>query len=326
MAPPIDNYREHVLFVDQSPEDLVAAMGALSPNYRIKGFPNTGRMLDWIERKGPPKLIFLDVKGTDPLLKETLRRLSEDPDSADTPVILLTKSSDDEAAAAGLAAGAVDYLPKPYLRPLMRRKVEFHLAMEEWRQKLREQIAILKSQHEDLAVRRQSLRQAVEERTNRTLGVQSAVLETVAQMAKRPDDILCRSGRHDLGVMLRAVAEQGLYPETGQWDKPLVVQSSRLHDVGKLAIEEAILKKPDKLTRQEFETVKLHTTLGVDMLSKMDSGPQMRDFLRFARIFAGTHHERWDGGGYPKGLSGEDIPLAGRLMAIADVYEGLTAD
>ena len=327
--PPSTNlsFRDDVLFVDRSPQDLIAAMGALSPTYRIKGFPTPSRMLEWIERKGPPRIIFIDIEEGGSSLKDALKRLGDDPESSDTPVVLLTRGSDDDSAAPLLAAGAADYLPKQLLAPLMRRKVEFHLMMEECRGRLREQAKIIRAQHEKLASRRQSLRQAIEERTDRALGVQSAILETVAEIAKRSeDDVLGRSKRRDLGVMIRAMEEQGLYSETGLWDKPLVVQSSALHDVGKLAIEEAILKKPDKLTRQEFETIKQHTTLGVDMLSKIDGKPQLREFLRYARIFAGTHHERWDGTGYPEGLKGDDIPLAGRLMAIADVYEGLTTD
>lgn len=321
-----ERYRDDVLFVDRSPEDLVAAMSALSPNYRIKGFPSSSKMLDWVDRKGPPKIIFIDLESESSEVEKTLRRLAADPNASGTPVILLTKSSDDSSAAAILSAGATDYLPKPYLGPLMRSKVEFHLALGDLKRRLGEQARILRSQHEELSVRRQALRSAIEERTGRAIGVQSAILETVAEMANRPDDIMSRSKRHDLGVMISAIDEQGLFPETGLWDRPVVIQSSRLHDVGKLAIEEAILKKPDKLTRQEFEAIKRHTTLGVDMLSKIEAKPEMIDFLRYAQVFAGTHHERWDGTGYPQGLRGEDIPLAGRLMAIADVYEGLTTD
>ena len=321
---PLPSFRDDVLVVGRSPEDLAAAMAALPPSYRIKGFTDSGRMLDWIGRREPPRIIFLDLAGERGLAGETLRRLSADPKTADTPVVLLTDGAEDPEAVAGLDAGAHDFLPKPLISPLIRRKVEFHLEMGQRRRQLQAQARLLRDQHEALAEGREALRAAIEERTGRSLGVQAAILETVAEMAE--GDMPGRARRRDLDVLIRALNEQGLYAEAGQWDKPLVVQSSRLHDVGKLAIERSIIQKPDKLTWQEFEAVKRHTTLGVEMLSKMGDQPHMRDFLAWAKVFAGTHHERWDGSGYPAGLSGQDIPLAGRLMAIADVYEGLTTD
>jgi putative two-component system response regulator len=96
--------------------------------------------------------------------------------------------------------------------------------------------------------------------------------------------------------------------------------------VGKIAISDSILKKPGRLTPEEFEIMKTHTTFGVKVIDKIADKDEASNFLNFARIFAGSHHERWDGAGYPDGLAGDDIPLLGRLMAIADVYEALTSE
>jgi putative two-component system response regulator len=105
----------------------------------------------------------------------------------------------------------------------------------------------------------------------------------------------------------------------------LLQQSSQLHDVGKIAIRDSILQKPGRLTSEEFEEMKKHAMFGVKIIERIENGDTDSDFLKYAKIFAGTHHEKWDGTGYPFGLAGEKIPLLGRLMAIADVYDALTS-
>jgi putative two-component system response regulator len=110
------------------------------------------------------------------------------------------------------------------------------------------------------------------------------------------------------------------------WDVGLLLQSAQLHDVGKIAIEDSILLKPGKLTDEEFEKIKVHTTFGVRVIDKIKANTSHQEFLKYARILASTHHEKWDGTGYPNELAGEDIPLPGRLMAIADVYDALVSD
>jgi putative two-component system response regulator len=109
------------------------------------------------------------------------------------------------------------------------------------------------------------------------------------------------------------------------WDIDLVMRSSRLHDVGKITIGEKLLLKPGKLTNEEFENMKKHTIFGEQIIDTIMAETAESDFLKYARIFAGTHQEKWDGTGYPNGLRGEEIPLQGRLMAIADVYDNLTS-
>jgi putative two-component system response regulator len=96
--------------------------------------------------------------------------------------------------------------------------------------------------------------------------------------------------------------------------------------VGKIAISDSILNKPGRLTPEEFEEMKKHTTFGIQVIEQIEAAAEESDFLSFAKIFAGTHHEKWDGTGYPAGLRGEAIPLPGRLMAIADVYDALTSE
>jgi putative two-component system response regulator len=130
-----------------------------------------------------------------------------------------------------------------------------------------------------------------------------------------------------LRLLINRMIERGIYiNEIKDWDLDLAVTSARLHDVGKIAVSDLILNKPGSLTKEEFETMKIHAAEGERIIDKIISRAGDEDFLHFAKLFAGYHHERWDGSGYPHGLIGVDIPLQGRIMAIVDVYDALSSD
>jgi len=129
-----------------------------------------------------------------------------------------------------------------------------------------------------------------------------------------------------LRILLSAMLESGVYRnESENWDVELLLQSSQLHDVGKIAIQDSILKKPGKLTKKEFDEMKKHVVYGIEFIEKLEEDEDDGLFLQYAKTFAAYHHEKWDGSGYPHNLAGKDIPLLGRLMAIVDVYEALTS-
>jgi putative two-component system response regulator len=160
--------------------------------------------------------------------------------------------------------------------------------------------------------------------------LQSAILKTMAELVECRDDV---TGGHIerttsyLGVLLDTLAVVGLYEkEIASWDLKLVLQSAQLHDVGKIAVKDSILQKTSKLTDEEFEEIKKHTTFGKEVIERIKRKTSERAFLEHAGIFAASHHEKWDGTGYPEGLKGKEIPLQGRLMAIADVYDALVSD
>jgi putative two-component system response regulator len=130
-----------------------------------------------------------------------------------------------------------------------------------------------------------------------------------------------------VGVLLRELVKRGLYADTLHGlNLALMEQSAQLHDVGKIKVPDSILQKPGKLTPEEFEIIKEHASFGEEVIEKIQQSTSEQEFLDHAKIFAGAHHEKWDGSGYPRGLKGENIPLQGRVMAIADVYDALVSD
>ena len=234
----------------------------------------------------------------------------------DIPVIFLTGMNDAASELYGLDLGAIDYIIKPFSSPLLRKRVETHIMVEKQRKKLQDY--------------NENLQKMVVEKTQTILKLQNKVLRAMAELVEGRDTF---TGDHIertqvcLGVLISAMHEKGVYrEETNGWDIGLLLQSSQLHDVGKIAIQDSILKKPGKLTLAEFEEMKKHVIYGVNFIEELEEDEEDSLFLKYAKIFAHYHHERWDGSGYPNKLSRMDIPLLGRLMAIVDVYEALISE
>jgi len=126
--------------------------------------------------------------------------------------------------------------------------------------------------------------------------------------------------------LLEAMKERGVYADEIQnWDIEMITLSARMHDMGKIAVSDVVLNKPDKLTGEEYETIKSHADEGMKIIEKMIEQTGEADFLHNAKLFAGYHHEHWDGSGYPRGLKETEIPLQGRIMAIVDAYDALVS-
>jgi len=164
----------------------------------------------------------------------------------------------------------------------------------------------------------------------KSISLERALIKTMAELVERRDDI---TGGHidrtqrGIKILLDEIHKNGIYREkTKDWDIDLITQSSQLHDIGKISIEDRILKKPGKLSEDEFNEMKKHTTFGEQIITKIETMAKENEFLKYAKILAVSHHEKWDGTGYPKGLKENEIPLLGRIMAIADVYDALVSE
>jgi putative two-component system response regulator len=261
---------------------------------------------------------------------EAIKILKERPATRDILVIFLTGKSDSESELEGLSLGAVDYISKPFMPPLLKKHVELHLTVEEQKRRLEDQARVLKEHQTELQKFNENHQKVVEEKTGKVVELQRAILKNRRRSRRKPRRHYrghVERTQHGLKVLIEGMEDLGLYREQVEgWDKDLMLQSSQLHYVGKIAIADSILNKPGRLTQEEFEEIKKHTTIGVQIIEKIEANTSESEFLKYAKVFAGTHQEKWDGIGYPMGLAGEEIPLQGRLMAIADVYDALVSD
>ena len=309
----MDRTREKIVLVDDDITILNIGKNALIEKYDVFTVPSGEKLFRILERV-TPRLIILDVEMPGQNGYEVIKLLKADAATSAIPVIFLTAKSDAESELNGLSLGAVDYISKPFSPPLLLKRVELHL--------------LLVSQRLELQNYNDNLEHLVEEKTKTVYELQNAVLKTVAEMVESRDDV---TGGHIerttgyLRIMLDAMQGCGVYAEEiSAWNADLLLLSAQLHDVGKITIKDSILSKPAKLTDDEYCEMKKHTESGVKIIQKIKKSTHENAFLNYAEIMTASHHERWDGRGYPQGLTGEGIPLQGRMMAIADVYDALT--
>jgi putative two-component system response regulator len=311
----MDGTRKRIMLVDDNISNLQIGKNALIDQYDVYTAPSAEKMFNLL-KLNLPDLILLDIDMPGMDGHEAIKALKQDARLKEIPVIFLTSITDSGSELEGLTLGAIDYISKPFSPPLLRKRIEVHLLVE--------------SQKHDLQEFNHNLQELVEAKTRKVVKLQDAILKTVADLVECRDNDTgghIERTQHCLEVLLNGMLRHGLYGDQfGGEDIALLLQSSQLHDVGKISIPDSILKKPGKLTPEEFAEMKEHANYGIQILEKIEALAEESDFLRHAKVFAGTHHEKWDGSGYPRGLAGEDIPLLGRLMAIADVYDALTSE
>ncbi|MDR1576898.1 MAG: response regulator [Deltaproteobacteria bacterium] len=304
--------RQKIMLVDDNMANLAIGKNMLKEFHEVFPIPSGGKLFEVLERV-TPALILLDVMMPEMDGYEAIRRLKADRRWSDIPVIFLTSKNDERSELEGLSLGAIDYVTKPFSAPLLLKRIANQL--------------LISSQKKELRNYNDNLQQMVEVKTQQVLELQNAVISTVAELVEFRDNMtgghVTRTQKY-LKLLVDKLLELGVYSdEVSQWNQAFLLPSAQLHDVGKIAISDAILNKPGKLTPEEFEVMKKHAAIGVEAIEKISAKTEEHAFLRHAGIFAGTHHEKWDGTGYPNNLAGLDIPLEGRLMAIADVYDAL---
>ena len=279
-VPPVD-FRPQLLLVDDEPNNLQVLRHILQDDYRLL-FARDGEKALVLAARERPDLVLLDVMMPGMTGYEVCRALKADPGTRHLPVIFITALTDVEDETQGFAAGAVDYITKPVSPPVVQARVRTHLSLVKVDELRETRLQIV-----------QRLGLAAEYKDNET-GLH------VIRMSHYAQALALAAG------FSPAAAEDLLH-------------AAPMHDVGKIGIPDAILRKPGRLDDEELAVMRRHAEIGAHIIGEHPSG-----LLHMAHKIALTHHEKWDGSGYPRGLAGEAIPLSARIVAIADVFDALT--
>ncbi|MDL2267482.1 two-component system response regulator [Desulfovibrio sp. OttesenSCG-928-G15] len=303
-----------ILVVDDTPDNITLLCSLLGDQYRNKVATNGAKALKIAHAEPHPDLILLDIMMPEMDGYEVCRRLKEDTNTENIPVIFLTAKTQEGDETKGFELGAVDYITKPIVPPILMARVHTHLALRDARKFLEQQNEVLEEQ--------------VEERTRQLAALQDAIIIAMASLAETRDNDTghhIRRTQHYVRELALCLKRQPKFSEIIDDDfVAIIYKTAPLHDIGKVGVPDRVLLKPGRLTEDEFEEMKLHTVHGRDAIITAEKSMEAPvSFLITARDIAYCHHEKWDGTGYPQGLAGESIPLPARLMAIADVYDAL---
>lgn len=300
--------------------NISVLMDLLKDEFRLVAATNGEQALERVLAGNPPDLILLDIMMPGMDGYEVCQRIKADENVKDIPIIFISAMGQMDDEMKGLDLGAVDYITKPISPPIVKARVKTHLTLKEAREFLADQNAVLEKM--------------VRKRTEELVATQEVTILSMTTLAETRDNETgnhIRRTQHYVKVLAEQLRDHENFRD-GLDDRTidLLFKSAPLHDIGKVGIPDNILLKPGKLTSEEFETMKLHPVYGRDAilsaeeaLHGVDGGDKEASFLRYAREISYSHHEKWDGSGYPEGLSGSDIPLSARLMAVADVYDAL---
>ena len=270
---------------------------ALSADYEVVTASDPGTGIEKAFGEPRPDLILLDVEMPDISGFEVCRALKDEPATASIPIIFLTGKTEAQAQVEGLELGAADFITKSGSNAgILRARVRMHLA---------------------LSNQRAELERLVQERTVQLERTRAELIKRLARAMEFHESQAVGNRVMRLSHYAKLIAQAaGAKPEVAE----MMLKAAPLHDIGKLAVPAEILRKKEKLSVPDWERVKRHPALGAEIIGEHDD-----PLLKLARQLALTHHEHWDGTGYPQGLKGEAIPWAGRVMAIVDTFEAMTS-
>ncbi len=305
-----------ILIVDDEPTILTSTSKILSATYRVRVANSGPRALDVAVTEPRPDLILLDVIMPEMDGYAVLSCLKENSETQGIPVIFITAMEADEDEERGLELGAVDYITKPVRPAILMARVAAHLT--------------LKQASDFLHDKNDYLEAEVARRMEENQTIQNVSIRTLAHLAEIRDpetgDHILRTQSY-VQVLARQLQSNPRFRDTiTDSFIDLLTKSAPLHDIGKVGIPDHILLKPGKLTDEEQNIMQSHAALGARAIEMAEKDvDQPIAFFSLAKEIAHWHHERWDGKGYPDKLSGNDIPLSARLMAIADVFDALVS-
>jgi len=302
-----------ILVVDDTPANLRVLTGILKgQGYKTRPVPN-GRLALQAAQSDPPDLILLDIAMPEIDGYEVCKQLKQDAQLREIPVIFISAHHEQLDKVKAFAVGGVDYITKPFHLEEVLARLETHLKLSQLKL--------------ELAKRNLHLEELVLLQVKELSDSQMATILALAGLAESRDD---NTGKHLDRVQIFCRLLAAKLGESAPYQGTItpgfienIHHASPLHDIGKVAIQDSILLKPAKLTTEEFEVMKSHPILGAQTLAVVLDRYPKNSFIRMGIDIAKFHHEKWDGSGYPYGLSGKEIPLSARMMAVADVYDAL---
>ena len=291
----MNNEKFNILVVDDTPENIDLLLEILKDDYKVRAAINGEQALKIARLRVAPDLILLDVMmpGIDGF--EVCRQLKSDPTTSHIPIIFVTAKITTSDEIEGFSLGAVDYITKPISPPVVLARVKTQLALYD---------------------QNRELDRKVREQTKDINETRLKIIQRLGRAAEYKDD---NTGLHVIR-MSHYARVLGIAAGMSETMADMMLDAAPMHDIGKIGIPDSILQKAGPLTDSEWTVMQSHTLMGEDIIGEDDS-----ELLRMAKTVAISHHEHWDGSGYPKGLAGEDIPMAGRIVAIADVFDALTS-
>ena len=297
-----------ILVVDDTPDNLDLMGDLLMNDYKVKIANSGKKALEIVQTGQSPDLILLDIMMPEMDGYEVCSVLKSDEKTKNIPVIFLTAKTNSIDEQKGFEIGAVDYITKPISPVIVMARVKTHL---------------------DLHNKNVYLEQLVDERTKEIAAIQDVTIHAMASLAETRDNETGNHIRRTQNYVKLLAQHLQFHPKFTHFLNmdgviDTLFKSAPLHDIGKVGIPDAILLKPGRFEPSEFDIMKSHPELGQNAILQAENELGIDvPFLQYAKEIAYGHHEKWDGSGYPQGLSGEDIPISARLMAIADVYDAL---
>ena len=301
-----------ILVVDDDKTNLTLAQNILVPHYRIAASNSGQAALKYLEGHRPD-LILLDINMPDMDGFEVMEYLQQKEETKTIPVIFLTADNLAETEVKGFRMGAMDFVTKPFVPDILRSRVDKTIELAQYRHNLETMV-------------KEQARKIIED-ARRISSIQDSVIVGMANLIESRDG---STGKHvkNTQMYVRLIANElhsrKLFPVelTEDYIEDLC-KAAPLHDVGKIKVPDAILQKPGKLTPEEYDAMKLHTTYSGKIIKTIIGDVEDEHYVRIVENIAMYHHERWDGTGYPTGLTGDNIPLEARIMAVADVFDAL---
>lgn len=305
--------KARILIVDDSKTDRLIIRNILK-DYEITEACNGLEAMSILQNNNEMDIIILDLNMPEMNGFEVLRELKNNPSFSKISTIILTNYDESENEIKGLDLGAVDYIRKPLNIESLKKRIDVH--------------ANIKNIQKNIENYNQILEETVQERTRELIIIRDVTINALIGLLEARD---VESSNHTkrtqsiVKIISEYLSRKPQYKDIFTEDYIMeLYKTAPLHDIGKVGIPDKILLKPGKLDFEEFEIMKKHTTFGVEALSYNLGKEQPPSFIKTSIEIAGTHHERFDGSGYPNGLKGKEIPISGRIMAIADVYDAIT--